>query len=43
MGDEASGVVAFVDVFDGEALEGEVMVGSLERGTDVSDVELEEG
>ena len=35
-------MVAFVDVFDSEALEIEVVVGSLELGTDMSDVELEE-
>ena len=42
MRNEASGMVAFVDVFDSEALEIEVVVGSLELGTDMSDVELEE-
>ena len=36
-------MVAFVDVFDSETLEIEVMVDSLELGTDMGDVELEEG
>ena len=42
MRNEASGMVAFVDVFDSEALEIEVVVGSLELGTDMGDVELEQ-
>lgn len=43
MRNEAAGMVAFVDVFDSETLEIEVMVDSLELGTDMGDVELEEG
>ncbi len=43
MRNEASGMVAFVDVFDSEAFEFEVVIDSLELRTDVSDVELEEG
>ena len=43
MRNEASGMVAFVDVFDSEPLKLEVVVDSLELGTNMSDVELEEG